>query len=48
MQDLWFSRSVRRLMLIDIYMKTREDSLNGFQVRERTRFCDRHSSEGNN
>ena len=27
-------------MLIDIYMKF-EDSLNGFQVIERTRFCDR-------
>ena len=32
-------------MLIDIYMKFREDSLNGFQVIERTRFCDR--VEGN-
>ena len=27
-------------MLIDIYMKIREDSLNSFQVIERTRFCD--------
>ena len=27
--------------VIDIYMKFREDSLNGFQVIERTRFCDR-------
>ena len=27
-------------MLIDIYMKFREDSLNSFQVIERTRFCD--------
>ena len=33
-------------MLIDIYMKFREDSLNGFQVIERTRFCDR--AKGNN
>ena len=30
-----------RLMWIDIYMKFREDNLNGFQVIERTRFCDR-------
>ena len=41
MQKLWFLRSARRLMLIDIYMKFREDILNGFQVIERTRFCDR-------
>ena len=27
-------------MLIDIYMKFDEDSLNGFQVKERTQFCD--------
>ena len=27
-------------MLTDIYMKFREDSLNGFQVIEQTRFCD--------
>ena len=33
-------RSAHYLMLIDIYMKYREDSLNGFQVIERTRFCD--------
>ena len=41
MQELWFLYSARRLMLVDIYMKLREDSLNGFQVIERTRFCDR-------
>ena len=41
MLELWFLRSARRLMLIDIYMKFREDSLNGFQVIERTQFCDR-------
>ena len=35
--------SARRLMLIDIYMKFREDSLRGFQVIERTRFCDRQT-----
>ena len=28
-------------MLIDIYMKFCEDSLNGFQVIEQTQFCDR-------
>ena len=33
-------------MLIDIYMKFHEDSLNGFQVIEQTRFCDR--VQGNN
>ena len=31
----------RRLMLIDIYMKFCEDSLNGFQIIEPTLFCDR-------
>ena len=36
-QELWFLHSARRLMLIDIYMKFREDSLNDFQVIERTR-----------
>ena len=40
-QELWFLRSAHRLMLIDIYMKFGEDSLNYFQVIERTRFCDR-------
>ena len=40
---LWFLPSARRLMLIDICMKFREDSLNGFQVIERTRFCDRQT-----
>ena len=46
MQELWFLHSAHRLMLIDIYMKFCEDSLNGFQVIERTRFCDR--VKGNN
>ena len=41
MQELWFLRSTRRLMLIDMYMKFHEDRLNSFQVIERTRFCDR-------
>ena len=31
-----------------MYVKFREDSLNGFQVIERTRFCDGQSSKGNN
>ena len=35
-------------MLIDIYMKFLEDSLNGFQVIEQTRFCDGQSSKRNN
>ena len=43
MQELWFLRSARHLMLIDIHMKFREESLNGFQVIERTRFCDRQT-----
>ena len=30
MQELWFLRSARRLMLIDIYMQFREGTLNGF------------------
>ena len=41
MQKLWFLRSARRQMLIDIYMQFREDSLNCFEVLERTGFCDR-------
>ena len=32
MQELWLLHSVCCLMLIDIYMKFLEDSLNGFQV----------------
>ena len=39
MQELRFLRSAHYLMLIDIYMKFREESLNGFQFIERTRFC---------
>ena len=41
MQDLWFLHSAHRQMLIDIYMKFREDSLNSFQVIEQTSFCDK-------
>ena len=35
-------------MLIDIYIKFREDILNSFQVIELTGFCDRQTSKGNN
>ena len=35
-------------MLINIYMKFCEDSLNGFQVIEQIELCDRQSSKGNN
>ena len=38
MQELPFLHSARRLMLIDICMKFREDSFRGFQVSELTRF----------
>ena len=38
MQELPFLHSARRLMLIDICMKFREDSLRAFQVTERTQF----------
>ena len=48
MQGLWFLRSERRLMLFDIYMKFRKDSLNGFQVLEQPRFCKRQSFKDNN
>ena len=41
MQELWFLRSACFLMLIDIYMKFRAESLNSFQVIERTGFRDR-------
>ena len=34
-------------MLTDTYMKFLEDILNMFQVTERTRSCDGHSSKGN-
>ena len=38
MQELWFLHSASHLMLIEIYMKFREDSLNGFQIIDWTRF----------
>ena len=48
MQELCFLDSARHLMLINIYMKFREDSLISFQVTERTQFCEGQSSKGNN
>ena len=48
MQELWLLHYACRLMLIDIYMKFPKDSLNGFQVIERTQFCDGQSYKGNN
>ena len=36
--ELPFLHSARHLMLIDICIKFRKDSLSGFQVIERTRF----------
>ena len=41
MQELCFLQSARRLILIDIYIIFREDSLKSFQVIERTRVYDR-------
>ena len=48
MQGLWFLRAARRLMLINIDMKFREDSLNGFEVLARRGLFDGQSSKGNN
>ena len=46
MQELPFLHSARHLMLIDICMKFREDSLRGFQVIERTRFMTDRQTDG--
>ena len=46
MQELPFLHYARRLMLIDICMKFREDSLRGFQVTERTRFVTDRQTDG--
>ena len=43
MQELWFLCSACPLMLTDIYMKFRDNSLKGFQVIEGTRSCDRQT-----
>ena len=45
MQELWFLHTACCLTLIDTYMKFREDSLNSFQVKEWTQFCDRVQGE---
>ena len=46
MQELLFLHSVRRLILIDICMKFRQDSLRGLQVTERTRFVTDRQTDG--
>ena len=46
MQELPFLHSARRLMLVDICMKFRQDSLRGFQVTERTRFVTDRQTDG--
>ena len=46
MQELCFLCFARRLMFINIHIKFREDILTGFQVIERTCFCDGQSSKG--
>ena len=46
MQELLFLHSARRLMLIDICMKFREDSLRGFQVTEWTQFVTDRRTDG--
>ena len=46
MQELPFLHSAHRLMLIDICMKFREDSLRGFQVTEWTRFVTDRQTDG--
>ena len=46
MQEFPFLHSARRLMLIDICMKFREDSFRGFQVTERTRFVTDRQTDG--
>ena len=46
MQELLFLHSACRLMLIDICMKFRQDSLRGFQVTERTRFVIDRQTDG--
>ena len=46
MQELPFLHSACRLMLIDICMEFRQDSLRGFQVTERTRFVTDRQTDG--
>ena len=46
MQELPFLDSARRLMLIDICIKFRQDSLRGFQGTEQTRFVTDRQTDG--
>ena len=46
MQELPFLHSARRLMLVDICMKFRQDCLRRFQVTERTRFVTDRQTDG--
>ena len=46
MQELPFLHSARHLMLVDICMKFREDSLRRFQVTERRRFVTDRQTDG--
>ena len=46
MQELWFLRFARYLMLIDIHIKFREDILNGFLVIEWSQFLWRTKFQG--
>ena len=48
MQEWWFLSSAPPLLLIDIYIRFGEDSMNSLEVTEQTQFCDGQSSKGNN
>ena len=48
MQELWFLRYERRLILIDIYMRFLEGILNRCQVTERTQLSAGQRSKENN
>ena len=47
MTELLFLHSARQLMLVDTCIKFHEYSLSGFQVIEKTQFCDGQSSKEN-
>ena len=51
-RELRFLRSVRRLMVLNICVKCHENTLNGFEVTERTHVCSKiaifQCSKGNN
>ena len=44
-QKLWFLRSAYRIMLVNISLKFHADILNGFQITEQIRFCDRQTDD---